>query len=387
MKTNNLGTPASASARIGWVDWLRVLACVMVVFAHCCDGFVAQFDTDRSAFLTGVFFGSLFRPSVPLFVMMTGVLLLPLRPSDSLSTFYHKRIGRVVTPLVFWSLALPVMAYLYFSGAGAGSVNPSVDMSVYTPEGLTYRLWSWVLNFNFDTTPLWYVYMLVGLYLIMPVIGAWLRSASRKDIRTFLYVWFATLFIPYIKLYAPQAGYLGNYGNMDILGGCDWNAFGLVYYVSGFIGYLVLAYYLRTYPLTWSRAKMIAILVPMFLIGYSITSFGFVALQEYYPGNYAYLEIIWLFCGINVFMMTFPVFVGMQRLNPSSGKIIGYLASVTFGVYLCHFFFVMVNYDLFNQSWIPSVIRILLMGVCTFAMAAVVTILFRSNKITNRLVN
>ena len=29
---------------IGWIDLLRVIACFLVVFAHCCDPFVARFD-------------------------------------------------------------------------------------------------------------------------------------------------------------------------------------------------------------------------------------------------------------------------------------------------------------------------------------------------------
>lgn len=35
---------------IGWIDLLRVTACFLVVFAHCCDPFVARFDTDRPTF-------------------------------------------------------------------------------------------------------------------------------------------------------------------------------------------------------------------------------------------------------------------------------------------------------------------------------------------------
>ena len=155
-KIQSKGRPA-----IGWVDALRILACFMVVLAHCCDGFVAQFDSDPMAFYAGVTIGSLMRASVPLFVMMTGVLLLPVPQTVTLSSFYRKRVGRIIPPLVFWSLALPPIAYLYFTGWGSHSLNPSVDMSAYTPEGLTNRLWSWVLNFNFDTTPLWYLYMLL----------------------------------------------------------------------------------------------------------------------------------------------------------------------------------------------------------------------------------
>ena len=38
---------------VGWIDVLRILACFMVVFSHCCDGFVAQFNNNRASFLTG----------------------------------------------------------------------------------------------------------------------------------------------------------------------------------------------------------------------------------------------------------------------------------------------------------------------------------------------
>ena len=40
--------------------------------------------------------------------------------------------------------------------------------------------------------------------------------------------------------------------------------------------------------------------IPMFIAGYLITAFGYVALQNHFPGNYAYLEIVWYFAGINV---------------------------------------------------------------------------------------
>lgn len=43
---------------IGWIDLLRVLACFFVVFSHCCDAFIGQFDANRESFLTGTFLGS-----------------------------------------------------------------------------------------------------------------------------------------------------------------------------------------------------------------------------------------------------------------------------------------------------------------------------------------
>lgn len=354
---------------VGWIDLLRVVACLLVVFSHSCDPFVAHFDTNREMFVTGVFAGSFVRPCVPLFAMMTAVLLLPIRPGTTVNEFYKKRIGRIIKPLVFWSLALPLMAFCYFTVISPNTTNPQLSVGDYTTATLVQRLYTFLFNFNFDTTPLWYLYMLIGLYLIMPIISSWLAQSSQKEIKTVLYIWGATLFLPYIKMVAPMLGYAGNYGHTGLLGECDWNVYGTFYYVSGFIGYLILAYYLKRYPLDWSWKKMALICLPMFAVGYTVTSVGYIITNNYFPGNYAYLEILWYFTGINVFMMTFPIFVAVQKLNVKSRKWLSQAAKLTFGVYLCHFTFTFLSYDLYNVSSLPYVIRILLAAVTTAAIS------------------
>lgn len=354
---------------IGWIDTLRVTACFMVVLAHCCDPFVAQFNANPQAFLTGVFTGSLMRPCVPLFVMMTAVLLLPIEKGTTIDRFYTKRIGRLIKPLVFWSMALPLMTYAYFNYIGNNTANAQLSVADYTPETLLSRLYTFVFNFNFDTTPLWYLYMLAGIYIIMPILNSWLVQATQKEIRTILYIWGITLFLPYIKMLAPTMGFAGNYGNMGLLGECDWNIYGTFYYMSGFIGYIILTYYLKTYPLQWSNRKMAAICIPMFVVGYIITSVGFVVTNSYFPGNYAYLEILWYFTGINVFMMTFPIFVAAQRINGTPHPVLSNIAKLTFGVYLCHFAFTFVSYDIYDIPALPYIVRIILAAITTFAVS------------------
>ena len=369
---------------IGWIDLLRVLACFLVVFSHCCDGFVGQFDADRSAFLTGVFSGSSVRACVPLFVMMTGVLLLPVKMD--LASFYRKRVGRIVVPLVFWSVVLPVLYFIYYTYINPTSQNPLISLDTYDLTSLWGKLYTFIFNFNFETVPMWYLYMLIGLYLIMPIISHWLQQASRKEIKLVLSLWGVSLFIPYIKMFAPLMGYKGNYGNMGIWGICDWNEYGTFYYLSGFIGYLLLAYYLKKYPLDWSWKKMLLITIPMFLVGYAITSYGYILTQSVYPGNYAYLEIVWYFAGINVFMMTFPIFVIVQKIKVPSLPWLSRMASLTFGIYLCHYIFVFVCYDLFNCSSLPSIVRILGMTCSAFLISYAVSWILSKNKLTNRLV-
>ena len=354
--------------RIAWVDLLKIIACFLVVFSHNCDPYVAVFDSDRSTFLAGVFSGSLTRSSVPLFVMMTGVLLLPT--TRTMSQFYRRRIGRILPPLIFWSAALPLFYYLYINRIPL-STNPAINPADYTLFETLRRAVTFIFNFNYTTTPLWYLYMLIGLYLIIPLLNAWLVQATRKELRLFLSVWFITLFIPYIKMFAPVLGYAGNYGNMGIFGMCDWNEYGTFYYISGFIGYLVLAYYLVTYPLKISLAKTLLYGIPLFLIGYAITSFGFIEVQRYYPGNYAYLEIIWFFTGINVFMMTLPIFVIIQKLPVHPNKWLTRAASLTFGIYLCHFFFVQVGYHMLTPLTLPVPVKIILGAIFAFSVSAI----------------
>lgn len=384
-KINQNSMEIKKKESIGWVDLLRVMACFLVVFSHCCDPFVAQFDADRTSFLTGVLSGSSVRCCVPLFVMMTGVLLLPTRMD--MSTFYRKRIGRIIAPFIFWSLALPILFFVYLNYIHPTTANPSISLPDHSLSQLWVKLYTFIFNFNFDTVPMWYLYMLIGLYLILPVINGWLQNASRKDLKLFLSIWGISLFIPYLKMLAPVLGFQGNFGNMGILGICDWNDYGTFYYFSGFVGYLVLAYYLVKYPLDWSWKKMLGITLPMFLVGYFITSYGYILTQQFFPGNYANLEIIWYFAGINVFMMTFPVFVIVQKLKIPSSAWLSRMASFTFGIYLCHFVFVTVAYDVFDTSFrLPPFVRIICMTCLTFLISYLIVWIMARFKLTSRFV-
>ena len=359
MSTNQPLT--SHGTHIAWVDFLRILACFLVVVAHCCDPFVGSFDGTFN-FKSAVFWGSLVRPCVPLFAMISGVLLFPV--TMEMGAFYSKRLKRVLIPLVVWSLVLPLLYFGYFA-AGVHTASPNIVMDNYTWSATVGKLYTFLFNFNYDTTPLWYVYMLVGLYLFMPIMSAWLAQAKRKDVKIFLGIWVFSMTLPYIQMLAPALGYEGNYGNMGILGVCDWNPYGMFYNFAGFLGYMVLAHYLAKYPLAWSWKKMLAITVPLFLVGFAVTFFGFLETQKHFPGQYSKLEILWYFSGINVFLMTFAIFAIVSRLRIKPSPVLGKMAALTFGVYLCHFFFVQCSYDFVNfigMGGLPSAVKIPLLA-------------------------
>ena len=67
--------------RIVWLDVLKLIAIFMVICVHCTDPFnvspEARSNPDYNFW--GSIYGSFLRPFVPLFVMITGNLLLPVR--------------------------------------------------------------------------------------------------------------------------------------------------------------------------------------------------------------------------------------------------------------------------------------------------------------------
>ena len=84
------------------------------------------------------------------------------------------------------------------------------------------------VNFNMFACPMWYIYLLIGLYLYMPVFSAWIEKASDRSKRLFLGLWGVTLILPYVQEFVSHF----------VLGTCDWNQFGMLYYFAGFNGYL-----------------------------------------------------------------------------------------------------------------------------------------------------
>lgn len=370
----NSKTILSTPAHINWIDFARVVACFLVVLAHCCDPFVARFDDNPVEFLSGAAWGSAVRPCVPLFVMISGVLLLPVNMDTH--TFYKKRLTRIIAPLVFWGIVTPI---LYYGYVNSGVQPTNLNLADYTTSEMLVKILTFPLNFNYDIIPLWYLYMLIGLYLFMPIITPWLQSATKKDLKLFLYIWGFTMLVPYLQMAAPLLGYKGNYGNMGIFGVVDWNAFGTFYYFSGFLGYLVLAFYLKKYPLGWSWGKTWAVAAPLYIVGYCITYFGFVLTQKYYPGSYAQLEIIWYFYGMNVFMMTIAAYIVLQKVNIKNerwAKAFAYVAKLTFGIYLCHFLLVQIGYDfVYNTIPVAPVLQIPIIAVLAFTVSAIVVLL------------
>ncbi|WP_220576058.1 acyltransferase [Bacteroides sp. FSHCM14E1] len=352
---------------IVWLDVVRFVAMFTVICCHCTDPFnfypgtAPNIDEIK---LWGAIYGALLRPCVPLFVMITGALLLPVR--GEVSVFYKKRIPRVLWPFLIWSVIYNLFPWI----TGLLGIKPEIilDFFPYSGEEVMRQSLSISLdyiaqipfNFSIVDVHMWYIYLLIGLYLYLPVFSAWVEKASDKAKLWFLGAWAVTLLLPYYNQFVAQY----------LWGTCSWNAFGMFYYFAGFNGYLLLGHYLRN--LDWTLGKILAIGLPMFVIGYAVTFFGFryiTALPEY---SDEMLELFFTYCSLNVVMMTIPVFMLCKKVNFRSEGIKKALANLTlcgFGIYMIHYFFTGPSVLLVRTLGVPLGIQIPVASVMAFGVS------------------
>lgn len=329
-------TTNSNTQRLYWVDLLRLVAMLMVIAAHCVDIYNATPQDDPMNSFWGAFIGSLMRPSVPLFAMMTGLLLLPVK--ESAKEFYLKRIPRVAIPMLIWSAVYYLIPWL----TGVAGLDKSVITTLFPFEfspsqeaGDAMRNIARIpFTFNGYTTHMWYLYMLIGLYLLMPFFSAWVEKRDSTMTNTYLLLWLCSLTLPYLKqLIAP-----------NLFGECAWNEFGTFYYFAGFAGYLLLGHILaRRHHMPLRR--IIAMGVMLYISGYIITYTGYasMAVQYSYEEAPELLELFWQFCSPNVVLMALGIFLVVQRINITSPRLQSLLAATTrcsFGTYLMHYIFI-----------------------------------------------
>ena len=358
---------STVKTHVVWLDVVRLIAMFTVVCCHCTDTF--NFYPGDSPIIGdikfwGAAYGAFLRPCVPLFVMITGALLLPVREETSI--FYKKRILRVFWPFLIWSVIYNL--FPWFTGVLGLRPELILDFFPYSGEEVTRQSLSVSLdyiaqipfNFSLLDVHMWYIYLLIGLYLYLPIFSAWVEKASEKAKLWFLVGWGVTLFIPYYREFVSPY----------IWGGCSWNEFNMLYYFAGFNGYLLLGHYLRN--LDGSLNKVLAIGIPMFLVGYAITFFGFrytTALPAYTEEQ---LELFFYYCSPNVVMMTIPIFLLAKKVNVKSDTIKRMLANLTicgFGIYMVHYFFTGPSVLLARALNIPLGLQIPAASVVAFAVS------------------
>jgi surface polysaccharide O-acyltransferase-like enzyme len=156
------------------IDILEAVAMILVVAQHAWS----MLDLDKAELgLLCFSYQAIVTIGVPLFVFASGVLLLS-REIEPLTLFFKKRLKRLLIPFLLFSIV--VYAVSLFIGAYAwwdGSMQMAITK--FIPLLLTGEI-----NVFF-----WFVYMLLCLYFITPILQRALHQLSKSDLQLILSAW------------------------------------------------------------------------------------------------------------------------------------------------------------------------------------------------------
>lgn len=382
-------TQIKTENRVVWVDWMRVIACFMVILVHSTEPFYlggegSQILTEVDAYWTA-FWGALVRACVPLFIVASSYLQFPLHYSSG--QFFKRRAVRVFIPFVLWSV-------VYALAWGDPAEN----------------LKNLLFNFNYAARHLWFVYMLIGVYLLMPLLSPWAERVGKRELQVYLGIWAFTTLIPLLR-----AIVIGGFDEMSFIygvsglprqaltplwGEAGWNSYGTFYYISGFVGYLLLGLYFRRFVGELSWKKTLAIALPCYMGGFAVVFGGFLRrvfdmAQGEFPltgmvDKAMWWETTWCNDTIGVMLMTIAWILLFKKIKSSGSfynKVLLPVSKASYGVYLMHLL-LLVPICNAVRNWLglgldgklglwTTPVEIILSAVAGFVLTAVVAVILQ----------
>lgn len=316
---------SNKSSHIFYFDALRVLAILCVILLHVTGhvGEIMNYNIHTIFSIGGIyetFANNFFRIGVDLFLMISGALLLG-RNWD-VKGFFEKRIPRIAIPFLFWSLifsmVLIVSSYLV-PGVNFVEHFEIMDLLAVFVNTLLFKAPGSVVY--------WFFWMMLYVYLLMPLFNKWINRTEMANVEYFLIIW-----IIFVSIIYPL--------NNQFLG-----------LMSDFISpiaLVVLGYYLRYNErkiFNDLSVSVILIIVPsiaMLLYSYTVVSSDILFVFHRYS-----LLVVLLAVGV------FCFFKSSNTVNHASGKIataISSIAMCSYGMYLIHSQIVMVTRRAFHLS-------------------------------------
>lgn len=290
--------------RLPYADAARALAISLVVILHIAASLVDRgYASGKLNWWVANLVDSIARIGVPLFVLVSGTLLLDPGREESLSQFFRKRFTKVLIPLLGWSVIYIAWRIFY--------------------EGDSFTLGQAILAVVEGTVAyhFWFLYMILGLYLVVPILRVFTHNASEASLKYFLVIWFIAVCLP------PM---------LDQFFGITLANFWVI--VIGFSGYFVAGYYFSQvkyspHSIWWTIA--------FFVIALFVTILGTYLLLrqkgEYDSYFYEYLSP-------NVIIMSLAAYWLLRWLPyervygklPWLSKLVMLVCVTSFGVYMVH---------------------------------------------------
>ena len=296
------------NCRIVYADILKILASIAIVIIHVASKNFYRTNTDFQ-FDVFNFFNSFTRWGVPIFVMVSGIFFLESKKSITIKDIFSRYIKRMIIILLFWNVIYAILYNLedYMNGKEIG--------------------FSIIKDIFFNRAPhLWYLYMLIGLYLILPFLRNLIKD--ERIMKYFLTLWLIFEIVISIFQIFPTI----NLGINEIVENKMH-----INFIMGYSGYFILGYYLNKQKT--SNNKIVHCSISLFVIGCLITFIGTKIISNV---TNEHSETFYNNFFPNIFIMSIGIFtlvkevVNRMHFSEESVLKIAKLSKYSFGVYLIH---------------------------------------------------
>lgn len=317
------------------LDVVRVLACFMVIVMH---SPIPDPSQDSSLILACISYFT--APCIGLFFMVSGALLLPTR--ESTMSFISRRLGKIIYPTLFWTVFY-IICNVVTGKLEGGEIIKSLLSIPFAAQG---------------NSVLWFMYTMLGLYLLAPILSAWLDKNDEKTVMLYLGLWCITLFYPFLHLvlHIPS-------GEENVL-----------FYFSGYAGYFLLGYYLNNYikRITFSRKYIF-----LWIVGLGIIFIPPILCKINHWAVNIY-SLFW-YLSIGVALMCIGWFLLIHKISLFQNKnritvIFADISKTSFGIYLIHIFImrsVLWNLDVIKS--LPYTVQIPICAMLTFGLSYLIS--------------
>ncbi len=300
--------------RIFYYDALRAMAIIGIVFCHASVSFVTQ-GIGRPDFYIAAFFDCFRDFSIPIFVMLSGALLINRR--DSLLDFFKKRLSRIFIPFVFW-----VVLYIIYSARVIDhgfSLSKAIDIFFGTSSTIGVAFW--------------FIWMIVIVYFLIFIINKIIEFGCTKIAD------FDKKFILILTILSVIFIALADFNFINPMSSK------ITYFIS-FITYIIIGYFIANndYVRNKVSAEMMIAATLILSVGfYFYYIFGFVVPRSILANRFVYMSyfnLLLLLMSVSIFLL-FKYLSRMQfaeRIEKSNfGSLITVISKYSFGIYLCHY--------------------------------------------------
>lgn len=307
--TKDMNIDEKKKDRIVYIDCLRIFSLFLMMMLHVAGSQWSIISVHTNEWIIFNSYNSIVRLSVPVFIMISGVFFLNPNKLITIKKLFSKYILRILIALLFWSTAYAL--YTQF-------------ISVLKSQ--PFSLQQFTKDIVYGHYHLWFLYMLIGLYLIVP----FLRKIVESKIlmKYFLCLFFAYLILQALILIPALTAPLNTiYQNISL------------YFVAGYAGYFILGYYLAYTDMNQTYQRILY-LSGLLSIIFTIVISSVLSLEQQ-AANFSwhvYLlpNILLPSCAVFVF---FKYYVSKIKWSDKVLSCISLFSKLSFGMYLIHDFF------------------------------------------------